>query len=129
MLTHAGNPTCGLDRYTKEFTLTNTSEIPLRFAWRVPSDTEEPKEFQILPGKGTILPHGKVKINVEFVSRTVQRYRTELVMDIPGVAERQLVLPLLGECAVPKLSLYSRTMEFGECSLRFPYKQVGYIHD
>ncbi|KXZ49496.1 hypothetical protein GPECTOR_21g722 [Gonium pectorale] len=110
-------------RYTKEFQLTNTSEIPLRFSWRVPNDTEEPREFQILPAKGTILPHGKVKINVEFVSRTVQRYRTELVMDIPGVAERQLVLPLIGECAVPKLSLYSRTMEFGECSLRHPYKK------
>ncbi|EFJ42226.1 hypothetical protein VOLCADRAFT_67248 [Volvox carteri f. nagariensis] len=110
-------------RYTKEFTLTNTSEIPLRFLWRVPTDHEEPREFQILPAKGTILPHGRVKINVEFISRTVQRYRTELVMDIPGVAERQLVLPLTAECAVPKLSLYSRTLEFGECSLRYPYKQ------
>ncbi|GIL73964.1 hypothetical protein Vretifemale_3957, partial [Volvox reticuliferus] len=110
-------------RYTKEFALTNTSEIPLRFLWRVPTDHEEPREFQILPAKGTILPHGRVKINVEFISRTVQRYRTELVMDIPGVAERQLVLPLTAECAVPKLSLYSRTLEFGECSLRYPYKQ------
>ncbi|KAG2489301.1 hypothetical protein HYH03_012133 [Edaphochlamys debaryana] len=110
-------------RYTKEFHLTNTSEIPLRFSWRVPTDVEEPKEFQILPAKGTILPHGKVKINVEFVSRTVQRYRTELVMDITGVAEKQLCLPLIGEGAVPKLSLFSKTMDFGECSLRFPYKQ------
>lgn len=45
-------------------------------------------------------------------------------MDIPGVAERQLELPLKGECAVPLLSLHSDRMEFGECSLRFPYKQV-----
>ncbi|PNH08880.1 Hydrocephalus-inducing protein [Tetrabaena socialis] len=115
-------------RYTKELTLSNTSEIPLRFAWRVPTDTEEPREFQILPAKGTILPHGRVKVNVEFVSKTVQRYNTELIMDIPGVAERQLALPLVGECAVPKLSLFSRNMEFGECSLRFPYKQLNYDH-
>jgi hypothetical protein len=54
----------------------------------------------------------------------VQRYKTELVMDIPGVAEKQLALPLVGESAVPMLSLYSRSLEFGECSLRFPYQQV-----
>ena len=63
----------------------NTSEIPMRFAWRVPEDAGENKEFQVVPQKGTILPSGKQKIGVEFVSQTVQRYNHSLLMDIPLV--------------------------------------------
>lgn len=46
-------------RYTKELTLCNTSEIPMRFSWRVPEDDPNAREFQIIPQKGSILPHGK----------------------------------------------------------------------
>ncbi len=34
-------------RYTKEFTLTNTSEIPMRFSWRVPEDNKQQPEFEV----------------------------------------------------------------------------------
>lgn len=59
----------------------------MRFSWRVPEDAGEVKEFQIVPQKGTILPHGSQKICVEFVSQTVQRYQNyNLVLDIPLVS-------------------------------------------
>lgn len=53
--------------------MTNTCEIPMRFSWRVPEDKEDPKEFMVVPQKGQILPGGKQKVTVEFVSHTVQR--------------------------------------------------------
>ena len=58
----------------------------MRFSWRVPDDTAEEKEFQMLPQKGTILPGGKQRIGIEFVSQTVQRYSQNLVLDIPMVS-------------------------------------------
>lgn len=76
-----------ISRYTKELTIANTSEIPMRFSWRVPADTSEAKEFQMLPQKGTILPGGKQRIGIEFVSQTVQRYNQDLVLDIPMVSD------------------------------------------
>jgi hydrocephalus-inducing protein len=110
-------------RYTKELTLTNTSEVPMRFSWRVPSDEKsEPREWQVVPQRGAILPNGKQKIVVELVSHTVQRYATELVLDLPNVADRQAVLPLGAECAVPMLQLFSNTLDFGEVFLRQAYK-------
>ena len=35
-------------RYTKELTLSNTSDIPMRFSWRVPEDEKaEPREMLV----------------------------------------------------------------------------------
>ncbi|GFH15842.1 rhodanese domain-containing protein, partial [Haematococcus lacustris] len=96
----------------------------MRFAWRVPEDAGDPLEFQILPSRGTILPHGSQKICVEFVSRTVQRYTSHnLVLDIPGVAKEQLAIALRGECAVPRITLDCNPLEFGSCFVRHPYKR------
>ena len=60
----------------------------MRFSWRVPEDTAEVKEFLLLPQKGTILPGGRQKIGIEFMSSTVQRYNQNLVLDIPLVREK-----------------------------------------
>lgn len=155
-------------RYTKELTLSNLSEIPLRFSWRVPEDEEaDPREFQVrgvralaemvhrsrgaktespsggpasqipgicrclctvpaqvLPQKGTVLPHGKQRVTVELVSHTVQKYQSHhLVLDIPGVASDQLSVPLRAECAVPRISLECNPLEFGNCFVRYLYKR------
>ena len=45
-------------RYTKELSINNSSEIPMRFNLRIPDDEDEP-EFTCVPTAGTILPHGK----------------------------------------------------------------------
>lgn len=80
---------------------------------------------QVLPAKGTVLPCGKQRITVEFVSHTVQKYTAHnLVLDIPGVASEQLSIPLRAECAVPKISLEVNPLEFGSCFMRYPYKRT-----
>jgi hydrocephalus-inducing protein len=81
--------------------------------------------LQVLPAKGTILPQGKQRVNVEFVSHTVQRYSAHrLVLDIPGVAPEQLTLALRAECAVPKITLECSPLEFGTCFVRYPYTRT-----
>ncbi len=134
-------------RYTKELTVSNTSEVPMKFSWRVPEDTSEPKEFQMIPQKGTILPGGKQKISIEFVSHTVQvgsspisvlhlpdfdliccptlqRYTHKLVLDMPTVMDNAHSIPIRAECVVPRLTLSTTVMSFGDCYLRYPYKQT-----
>ena len=32
-------------------------------------------------------------------------------------------MPIKGECAVPKLSLESAVLPFGDCFIRYPYKR------
>ena len=34
------------------------------------------------------------------------------------------MLPIRAECAVPKLMLQSPILSFGECFMRYPYKQL-----
>lgn len=38
------------------------------------------------------------------------------------VADNQLQLPIRGECAVPRISLSTPVLEFGDCFVRYPYK-------
>lgn len=79
---------------------------------------------QILPQKGSVLPHGKHKIAVEFVPAQVMKYTAHmLVLDVPKVREAQLTVPIRAECAVPKIGMASSTLVFGECYVRYPYKQ------
>jgi hydrocephalus-inducing protein len=50
---------------TRCFHLFNTADIPFRFHMRVPGDgILLKKEFEVVPSTGTILPHGKQKIQV-----------------------------------------------------------------
>lgn len=82
-----------------------------------------PPTLQILPVKGSILPHGKQRIAVEFVSQQVQRYAAHnLVLDIPGVESNKLAVPIRAECAVPRITLQAPTLELGDVFIRHPYK-------
>eukprot|EP00955_Chlamydomonas_euryale_P060740 357809-Chlamydomonas_euryale.AAC.3 len=110
-------------RYTKELTLTNTCDIPMRFGWRVPADKDGPdREFHVVPARGQILPGGRQKVTVEFVSHSVQRYTGYvLALDIPIVGDGVACVPMEAECVVPRLSLSAQVLEFGECYLRHPY--------
>ena len=119
---------CAADchRYTQEIMLTNTGAIPLTYHWHM-ADENSPaaKDFTILPAKGTVLPYAKQKTTVEFQPTSVQRYNLTLLMDIPGVAEAAAKLPVLGECAVPIISLVpgGEHLQFGQVFLRHPYMQ------
>jgi len=55
--------------------------------------------LQVLPQKGTILPHGKQRVCLEFVPHTVQKYNAHhLVLDIPKVRTMAAHSMLFQEC-------------------------------
>lgn len=109
--------------YSKYFTLRNTSEIPMRYTWRVNSDSIEAPEFQIVPRTGMVLPKGKEKITVDFTPQTVALYSKQLQLDVLGVGEGLLTVPIEAECAVPKIDIESDVLEFGECYIRYSCKK------
>ncbi|KAK9824158.1 hypothetical protein WJX72_008157 [[Myrmecia] bisecta] len=119
-------------RYTNELLLENTCAIPMRFNWRVPEDSSDPanREFQVVPASGSLLPMGKQKIQLEFVSRSVQRYdKHRLVLDVPCVGEELMALPVRAECVVPRIQLAPDFLDFGICYVRHPYKQTLRLHN
>ena len=77
-----------MNRYSKEVLLTNTSAIPLVYSWRlVDGDGRGAsanaaggapgacKEFSILPAKGTVLPGGTQRVQIEFMPQVSGRWR------------------------------------------------------
>ncbi|NXP76651.1 HYDIN protein, partial [Ramphastos sulfuratus] len=131
--------------------LTNTSLVPLPFTLRVPGDgTAEPSvpssvqvldnshpswregakghrkpcEFSISPRRGTVCSLSFMDIQVTLCSNTVGTYELALVVDVDGVGQELLSLPLTARCVVPALRVPSPVVPFGHCYLQFPAQQL-----
>ena len=96
--------------------LVNTALVPMSFRLHVPADgtgadsvcsTSEydstlseagsglsPKEFDIIPASGTIQPQSELKVRVELCSNTIKKYEMVLVVDVDGVGDEVLTLPV-----------------------------------
>ena len=100
---------------TSTFTLHNTSLVPMTFHMRVPGDgvseslcsTSDydsnysetgsvlpPKEFEIVPSSGKIQPQSQKTIKMDFISNTLKKYDLSLVVDVEGVGDEILCLPI-----------------------------------
>ncbi len=105
---------------TQYATLTNTALVPMTYTLRVPRDgtgaesvssTSDydstlslngsssptgppPREFEITPASGTIPAQSDVKIKVDLCSNTIKKYDLDLVVDIEGVGEAIVSLPI-----------------------------------
>lgn len=97
-------------------TLKNTALVPMTYTLRVPGDGQGesisstsdydstlsdnqrssvvPKEFEITPSGGTLGPCSDASIKVELCSNTVKKYDVGLVVDIQGVGEEVVTLPI-----------------------------------
>ena len=109
---------------TITFELQNTSEIPMRYALRIPGDTAnafQPREFQVVPASGAVLPHGKQKLQLDFISYTVKKYDLAMLVDVEAVGPELLALPIVGECVVPKIVTDTPTVDYGESFLGHAY--------
>ena len=99
------------------FTLHNTSEVPMRYALRIPGDVANafaPREFQVVPATGAVLPHGKQKLQMDFISYTVKKYDLSMMVDVEAVGPELLAMPILGECIVPHITTDQPSVDFGE---------------
>ena len=111
---------------SRAFNLFNTSDIPFRFHMRVPGDgAGVKKEFAVTPSTGTILPHGKQRVQIDLIAYATRQYNDlSVVMDIESVGEQMAVVRIKGEAIVPEVTVSSHELDFGECFLRYPYKKA-----
>ncbi|GBG33770.1 Hydrocephalus-inducing protein-like [Hondaea fermentalgiana] len=93
---------------TREFVISNTSEIPMEFALRVPGDGkfDEP-EFVVTPSAGTIEAGQEQNVTLTFTSRTVTRYQMDLVIDVINIGQAQRTIPIQAECAVAAVGVHA----------------------
>ncbi|KAJ8339698.1 hypothetical protein SKAU_G00343310 [Synaphobranchus kaupii] len=128
--------------------LNNTSLVPLTFGLRILGDgtgppsvastdqvsdlnrrewgtggalADHPVEFTIAPSSGTVRAQGAIDIQVTLCSNTVRLYSSALVVDVQGVGEEVLALPVTARCVVPSVLLDPPVLEFERCFLGHPY--------
>ena len=53
-----------------------------------------PREFEIIPSHGNIPPQSKIKVTVRLTSNTVKKYDMSLVVDVDGVGDEVVSLPI-----------------------------------
>ncbi|XP_019628796.1 PREDICTED: hydrocephalus-inducing protein homolog [Branchiostoma belcheri] len=137
-------------QHTQTCTIVNTALVPMTFSLHVPGDgtgersicslldLEEGthasdhhpnqsvstalQEFIIVPSSGTIPAQSQVRVQVTLVSNTVKKYDSMLVVDVQGVGQGILMLPIVAKCIVPTLAVVTPILDFGRCFLGFPYE-------
>ncbi|XP_071973078.1 hydrocephalus-inducing protein homolog isoform X2 [Engystomops pustulosus] len=152
---HFGDVSFGFPQ-TLSCSLHNTSLVPMSFSLRVPGDgigdpsvTSQthiiedraaswrrqqngacgPREFTITPSKGTIRPQGLLDIEVTLCSNTLKSYELALVVDVEGVGEEVLALPITARCDVPPLFVENIAVTYNRCFLQFPYERTVTLHN
>ena len=104
--------------------LVNSSKIAMVFNLHVPQDgTYLKKEFNVEPCEGTLLPGQHMDILVEFIPASVKVYDYSLVVDVFGVGDVLLSVPISAECMVSPVVMEEREIDFGECFIRYPYEK------
>lgn len=104
--------------------LVNSSKISMIFNLHVPQDgTYLKKEFNIEPSEGTLEPGQHMDILVEFIPSSVKIYDYSLVVDVLGVGDVLLSIPISAECVVEPVQLNQREIDFGDCFIRYPYEK------
>ena len=111
---------------TKKIRMTNTSEVPFTFQLKIPGDGKiiNQKEFEIKPNRDTLLPKDVREIAITLVSQMPREYKMVMVVDIVGVGQDMLSIPISGISEVPKVEIDpSDHLDFEKIFLNFPGKE------
>jgi len=102
--------------------LTNTSDVPINYLVRVPGDGKSLQtEFNITNERGTLEKGKEAAITIEFIPCLEQVYDMVLVVDLDGVGQDMLAVPIKAECIVPKVTIDPpEFLDFKKCYLRYP---------
>jgi hydrocephalus-inducing protein len=116
---------------SKTLTLTNDSEVTMRFALRIPGDGRFlQKEFDVIPPRGTLLPNCSQKIQIDFISVNVKTYDLCLVVDLDGVGQELSSIPIQGRCAVPSVTFEPQeVLEYNDIFIRYPAHRTLVLHN
>ncbi|XP_029109512.1 hydrocephalus-inducing protein homolog [Scleropages formosus] len=143
--------------HTLTCSLNNTSLVPMTFDLRILGDSSgppslaaedqvldlnrtdwgpkssrriRPREFTLSPSSGSLRAQGVIDIQVTLCSNNIQVYNFALVVDVQGVGQEVLALPIHARCVVPKVRLDTPLLELQRCFLSYPYeKSVRLIND
>jgi len=112
--------------------LTNTSEVDINYMVRVPGDGRSlQSEFNIKNDRGRLERSKEAQIDIEFVPSFPQLYDMVLVVDLEGVGQDMLAVPIKAECLVPKVKVSPADfLEYGTCFLRHPMtRQIEIVNE
>ncbi len=112
---------------TKKIRMTNTSEVSFTFQLKIPGDGKiiNQKEFEIKPNRDTLQPKESREIAITLVSQMPREYKMVMVVDIVGVGQDMLSIPISGISEVPKVEIDPTDhLDFGDIFLNFPDKSV-----
>lgn len=100
--------------------LTNTSEVDINYVVRVPGDGRcSQPEFIIKNERGKLEKDKQAEIEIEFIPCFPQVYDMVLVVDLEGVGQDMLAVPIKAECLVPKVRVTPVDfLEYGTCFYR-----------
>ncbi|XP_043979545.1 hydrocephalus-inducing protein homolog [Gambusia affinis] len=137
---------------TQTCTLFNTSFVPMTFALHVMGDGVGPRsissakqvsdsspkswqgnppwgrclqpvEFTVSPATGTVDAMSDVSIKVTLCSNTLKKYSVALAVDVEGVGEEIMILPINASCVVPVIEVEPSILDFQRCYLELPYEK------
>jgi len=110
--------------HSKTIVLTNTSEIAMSFSLSIPQDGAfiSKREFTVEPTEGNLAPGEQQIVTLTLIPMTVKTYDYFLTVDVDGVGQGLLSMPLLADCRVPDVQIKGKELDFGECFNRFPYE-------
>ena len=113
----------------------------MSYALRVPGSASE---FQTTPSQGNLNPGERQKIQatkqlinqatkklknikpysqVDFIPEQVTVYDTALTVDVDGVGDDVLSLPLVAQSVVPTIDVRTPIVDYRRCFLGYPYEQ------
>ncbi|CAE7277756.1 HYDIN, partial [Symbiodinium sp. KB8] len=107
--------------YEERLTITNTSDVPFKAVFRVPDDRPGNKaEFAMEPPDAVLEPGERGEVLVRFTPDTVGEYARSLSVDVQGVGESLLSLPVAASCSAPDVAVVTRTIDFGTAFVGHP---------
>ena len=116
--------------YSETFEIQNQSDIPYDFHLSFISDGSfEGREFNVLPGSGTVPKHGVQKVTVEFIPIAIREYRVKLRLDGPEGSEQNHIILIRATCICPEVSLLHNEIDLGELFIGHTYEaHVGFTN-
>lgn len=105
--------------------LVNASSISTVFSLLIPKDGDDAKkEFDINPAEGTLGPGEFVEVTVDLIPSAARVFEYALQVDVLGVGEALLSIPLLAECVLGGLRLLQKELAYGDSFIRYAYDRV-----
>lgn len=101
--------------YKEKIVLKNTSEVAFTFTLKIQNDGKvSQSEFKISPQTDTIQQKCDKEIEISFIPKSIKKYETVMTIDIEGVGNDMLSVPIRAECQIPSVEVSPiEKLEFG----------------